>query len=162
MECPHRSISDPLRSFDVNGHSLDKPINQTAGSPNTAPTVVNKRKYAASTTSASLSLSSSASSSTPSTPVSDASRETSNPGERSMFSPRWPRQMTKRPRLDPAPSGGNGTARLRETFAPPPVFRRRPPTPFNRSSGETSAASGDQVEGFSSDDSLNLPVSRLR
>lgn len=55
-------------------------------------------------------------------------------------------QMTKRPRLDLAPSGGDVTSssvQARQTLAPPPVFRRRPPTPFNRPTGKA----GDQAEG---------------
>lgn len=34
----------------------------------------------------------------------------------------------------------------RQTLAPPPVFRRRPPTPFNHPPRET-GGTGDQAEG---------------
>jgi len=173
---------DPLRSIDVNRH---EPIGQTARSTSNA--VVNKRKYAASIISASLSLSSSISSSAPSSPISDVDHEANDPGERPVLAPTWGRKIAKRPRLDSALSGGGDvTASLRQTLVPPPVFRRRPATPFNRSRGETSAVAGDQGEGLEraegsgndeietgrsspassdllmSDDSLNLPVSRLR
>lgn len=179
MENPHRLIPDPSRSVNVNALPLEEPIS--------TPTAVNKRKYKASTTSASSSLSSSESSSTPSSPVSDVSLEAGLSGERLML--RLPRraQATKRPRLQLAQSGGGGVAtssvRARQTLAPPPVFRRRPPTPFSRFTGEMAEA-GDQAEGLgcvegndtnevgagrsspdfifdlSSEDSLNLPLSR--
>lgn len=111
---------------------MDEPVGQTGGTP----TVVNKRKY--------VPLPSSGSSSTLSSPSLEADREASTPGERSML--RLPRRvpMAKRPRLDLALSGGGGvTSSSVRTLAPPPVFVRRPPTPFNRLSGET----GDRAEG---------------
>ena len=60
-------------------------------------------------------------------------------------------QVAKRARLDSATSGSGVTtsfvqARIRKRLAPPPVFRIRPPTPFNCPPGET-GASGDPGEG---------------
>ena len=136
---PHRLIADPL-------NNVNEPDSQTGGGTDAAPTVVNKRKHTAST---SLSQSSSASSSTPSSPTSDVDREESIPGERLMFKLPRRAQMVKRPRLGLAPSGGGVTAlsvQARQTLAPPPVFRRRPSTPFNCPPGETDAI-GDQGEG---------------
>ncbi|KAF9645888.1 hypothetical protein BDM02DRAFT_394585 [Thelephora ganbajun] len=122
-------------------------------------------------------------------PGSGVDHENSIPGERLML--RLPRraQMAKRPRLDLAPSGGGGVTALsvqaQQTLAPPPVFRRRPPTPFNRPPGGT-GGTGDQAEGSGyvegngndeveaggnspntsldllSDDSLNLLLPRRR
>lgn len=155
MENLLRLIPDPLRSVDVNGRSLNEPIGQISSD---TPTVVNKRKYATSSTS-SLSLSSSASSSMPSSPASDAGRESSNPGIRSVLASPRLRQIAKRQRLDP---GGGVTASSRQTLAPPPVYRRRPPTPFNRLPGETPVAGGGQVEDLSSDGSGWDYLMRLR
>lgn len=59
-------------------------------------------------------------------------------------------QVAKRPRLDWAPSGRGGViaslVQARQTLAPPPEFRRRPPTPFNRPPGEA-GATRDQAGG---------------
>ena len=142
MENPHRLIPDPSRSHDLTECLVDGPVDRTDG----MPTVVNKRKYTGSNTSALVSLPSSRSSSRPSSPSLEVDREASIPGERAMV--RLPRraQVAKRPRLDLAPSGGGGvtsSVQVRQTLAPPPVFRRRPPTPFNRPPRE----SGDQAEG---------------
>ena len=151
---PHRvNVSPgPLGIAKVDRWPVNKLIRQTSGGTEGMPTVVNKRKYLASSTSASLSTSSSGSSSTPSSPTSEVDREGSIPGGRSMVYrlPR-PSQMVKRPRLYLTPPGGGGgvtapPVQARQTFAPPPVFRSRPPTPFNRPPGET-GVNGDQGEG---------------
>jgi hypothetical protein len=163
METPFRPIPDPLRNVDVDERTVNKPIRQTA------PTVVNKRKYAASTLSASLSLSSSSPSSTPSSPASNVDRRAVSLTDRTFFTHR-PRQLAKRPRLDLPAGRSSVIIPSRQALAPPPVFRRRPPTPFNRCPGETSVAAGGQGEGLEhaersgddTDDSLNLSVSRLR
>lgn len=144
------------------------------------PTSFNKRKYTSSNTSASSSVSSSASSLTPSSPASEAGRSTGVVGLTTFGSP-FRIQPAKRPRLDLALSGRVGATYPyeRQRLAPPPVFRRRPQTPFNRHAGETVVV-GDEVEGsgcieggsddeaerdgespgipfdFPSDDSLNL------
>lgn len=58
-------------------------------------------------------------------------------------------QVAKRPRLDSAPLGGStptSSAQVRQPMVHPPVFRRRPATPFNRLPGET-GGNGDQAEG---------------
>lgn len=58
-------------------------------------------------------------------------------------------QVAKRPRLDLAPSGGSiptSSVQVRQPMVHPPVFRRRPATPFNRPPGET-GRTGDQAEG---------------
>jgi len=142
MENPHWPIPDPLRSHDLTECLADEPGGQT----DDTPTVVNKRKYTASSTSASVSLPSSGSPPAPSSPVLEIDREASIPGER--WLPR--RVQAKRPRLDLVPSGGGGVTSLsvhaRQALASPPVFRRRPPTPFNRLQGGTRGP-GDQVEG---------------
>ena len=58
--------------------------------------------------------------------------------------------MAKRPRLDStASSGGDVTASSVQAWQftlAPPVFRRRPATPFNRPAGERGVMS-DQAEG---------------
>lgn len=187
--CPEntqRLIHSPPRNDDVNARSLSESSGQACGSTENTPTVVNKRKYTASNTSFSSSPSAS---STPSSPASEVDREAGDAKERLMF--RLPRrgQMAKRPRLGlgSVTSGGGGVSAsfvsARQTLAPPPVFRRRPPTPFNRSR-ETSTALDERAESLgcveggdsdgievergspntpfdlSSDDSLNLPLSR--
>ena len=142
-----RLIPDPLRTVDVSEGSSNEPIGQTAGSRSSTPIVLNKRKYAA--TPASLSLSSSSSSSTPSPPAPGVDHGASNLGIRFVNPHPWRRQIAKRPRLDPVPSGrGRLIASSQHTLAPPPVFRRRPPTPFNRSTAETSVAASDQGGGL--------------
>lgn len=154
MKNHHRLVPNPYRNIDVNRRISNESISQTARSPSSTPTVVNKRKHMTSMASASLLLSP-GSSSTPSSPVSDVDRESSNHGERLVLSNRR-RQMTKRPRLDRAPSGGgSATASLRQTLAPPPVFRRRPPTPFNCPSREGSVSAGTQVEELDVEGSSN-------
>ena len=65
------------------------------------------------------------------------------------------------------------SVQARQTLAPPPVFRRRPPTPFNHPPGEAGVSGGqgegsgyvegngnDEVEGDrdSPDASLDLPI----
>ena len=58
-------------------------------------------------------------------------------------------QVAKRPRLDLAPSGGSiptSSVPVRQPMVHPPVFRRRPATPFNRPPGEP-GRTGDQAEG---------------
>lgn len=185
VEFPHRVIIDPSRNTDR--CPTNEPVVQTNSGTDGTPTVVNKRKYKASAISA-LSPSSPGSSSTPSSRASDVDRENSIPGQRLVF--RLPRrgQVAKRPRLDVAqPEGGVAAppVQTRQTLAPPPVFRRRPATPFNRSAGETGTiydqgggsghvegngddeveADGDSPDTFSdrsSDISLDAGVYRLR
>ena len=156
---PRRLIPDPSSNVNIHGYPANEPDCQSgSGSAGGTSTVVNKRKYTASTDSTSSSLSSSTSSS-------EADRAESVPRER-IVSPRRT-QMAKRQRL--APSGGGGVSassawmkpspwqgltiqrkssilQARQTFAPPPVFRRRPPTPFNHPPRET-GVTGDQGEG---------------
>ena len=141
-DVPYRLIPDP-----PNRECL---VNESVGQADGTSTAVNKRKHAAtSTSSASSSLSSLASSSAPSSPGSEVDREARIPGKwtASMFPRRT--QMAKRPRLDLAPSGSGVTAssvQARQTLAPPPVFGRRPATPFNCPPGET-GGTGNQAEG---------------
>ena len=173
-ENPHRRISSPSSSDNVNRRASSE---STSRSANSTPTVVNKRKYVASNTSGS---SSSASSSAPSSPSSDVDREAGDPQERLVFRLPHRGQAAKRPRLDFASSGGLLVAA--QQILSPPVFRRRPPTPFSCPPGETSVATGDQAEDLEyaegngndeveadgsspaasydvpSDDSLNLPL----
>lgn len=181
-----RLIHSPSRIDGIDKRHLNESSGQTCGSTNT-PTIVNKRKYTASN--ASLSSSSSVSS-TPSSPAPEVDHEAGNAGERLML--RLPRrdQMAKRPRLGLGSATSRGDSEsvsfvsARQTLAPPPVFKRRPPTPFNRSVGKTSTSPDERVESLgcvegsgndeigaegsspnipfdlSSDDSLNLPLSR--
>lgn len=183
-ENTQRLIHSPSRNDDAD----KRPLSESSGRVcRRTPTVVNKRKYTLS--SASFSSSSSASS-TPSSPASQIDHEASDVGERLML--RLPRrsQVAKRPRLGlgSATPGEDSVSvsfvSARQTLAPPPVFRRRPPTPFNRPLGETSTPPDERAESLgcvegggsdeievegsspntpfdlSSDDSLNLPLSR--
>lgn len=142
MEKPHWPIPDPLRSHNLTESLADEPGGQTDGTP----TVVNKRKYTASSTLASVSLPSSGSLPAPSSPVLEIDREPNIPGERWLLRQAQP----KRPRLDLAPSEGGGVTsssiQARRVLVSPPVFRRRPPTPFNHPQGGTRGP-GDQAEG---------------
>jgi hypothetical protein len=153
MENPHRLIPDPLRSHDLTECPVDGPTGKTDG----ITPVASKRKYAASSTSALVSLSSSGSSPTPPSPGSEVDREDSIPGERLMLGLPRRVQVAKRPRLDSAPSGGSvasSSVQARQTLVPPPVFRRRPPTPFNRPPGErvNEAEGSGYVEGNGNDE----------
>jgi hypothetical protein len=153
-EHSHRPFTGPWARNNFGRRSLNESTSQPGGRVNGLATVFNKRKYTASTTSASLSLSSSASSSAPSSPVSEVNLGVIGPEERFML--KLPRrgQTAKRPRLGLAPAGGGLTASsvyARETLAPPPVFRRRPSTPFNHSREET-VTTGDQVGGLGCDE----------
>jgi len=139
---PHWPIPDPLRSHDLTESLADEPDGQTDGTP----TVVNKRKYTASSTLASVSLPSSGSPPVPSSPVLEVDREANIPGERWLLR----RAQPKRRRVDLAPSEGGGVTSssvlARRALVSPPVFRRRPPTPFNHLQGGTRGP-GDQAEG---------------
>ena len=178
----YRLIPDPSGIAQVNGCPVSEPIRQTSGGTEGTPTVAHKRKYKTSAAFTSLSTSSSgSSSSSSSSPTSNVNREDSIPGGRFMRRvPRRP-QTAKRPRLDLTPPEGGGVtaSSVQPQLAPPPVFRRRPPTPFNRPPGESGVCgdqgggpgyvegngiSEDEVEGTDdfSDDSLNMPPHRRR